>query len=113
MAALGISGLIALVLLFMHRHFTKVSGSSDVFSGIASAMFWLLFAGAGWFVSSGDATNIYFYCFLFGIGMMVATLVATLAWKPTQETNQEKKEEQSGTYLENLRKRMGHRPLSK
>jgi hypothetical protein len=110
--AMAVSGFLAITLLFMHRYFSAVKGASDVMMGMASALFWLVFAGAGWVASAGDVTNINFYLAFAGIGMMIATLISALNVKPTQEAKQEK---QSGSPEERgmagMRKRMGWRQL--
>ena len=109
--AIWLSGLIALVLLFMHKYFTTVKGSSDVQTGVASSMFWLLLSSAGWAESLGNVANIYFYFFLFGIGMSLAVLISALNFSPTKETNQER--QQSGSRMDGWRERMGWRPLKR
>lgn len=109
---LFISGVIALVLLFMHKYFSTVRGSSDVQTGVMSSLFWFLFAGAGWVSSSnGDLTNIYFYFFFFGIGMAIAVLISALNFSPTKEVKQEQSGNKGG--MDGMRKRAGWRPLNR
>ncbi len=103
-----ISGTIAIALLICHKHYSSVKGSSDVQTGMASAMFWLVFMGAGWVNSAGSPTDINFYLFLAGFGMVVIMLISSLNTHPNQETKIEQKERAVGKGTpDSWRKRMG------
>lgn len=113
--ALALSAFMAIAFLIAHAHYKPFR----VVFGMSSALFWLLFAGAGFQLSSNfDLTNIYSYFALFGLGFTVGVVILTLAFNPTRQVQDEKREEEpqkKGTFIENMRERRGlpPRPLER
>ena len=108
--AMAIGGILAILFFFAHKQY------KDVLSGMASALFWLVFAGGAFTVSGADVTSIYFYLFFAGMGMTLATLVATLNFHPTQEQKKEEQGEKKVTFSDKraaLRERLGMRKLER
>jgi hypothetical protein len=110
-----IAGFLAICLMAMHKAF-----NDDPLSGMASALFWMVFAGACFIVSAGDVSDIFFYLFLAGIGMIFAMLLEVLVFSPSRQKKKENIEDKTVEVTENrlgfadrTRQKLGLRKLEK
>lgn len=115
--SVALSAALAVWLMFIYRRTEE-----DVLSGMASAFFWLLCAGASYVYSAGSVADIYFYFFLASIGMMFAMLLEVLAFSPGRKRAKEskdikepekKEEDISENRMDKIRRERGLRPLNR
>lgn len=107
--AIIISAIIALTLLIAYKKF-----DNDPMLGMASVLFWVVFAGASFLNSSGgDLSNIYFYLFFAGVVFCFAVLLDVLNVSPFKAMRKEQIEEKQlkkGTVIDEMREQRGMRP---
>lgn len=106
--AIAIMATLGILFLVIYKHW-----EDDPMPGVASALCFLIFGAANFAVSGDDLTSIYFYLFLFGIGLFFAMLLEILVFSPRRASNKQKLQDNKDEKVDLSLSRMDNKRLKK